>query len=68
MKAQITLRSGALIVVDIEELTTIMDKVGGGVAKLSWVNPEVWSAKLHTIVLPEIAAIVILDEPDGGGR
>lgn len=60
MKAQITLRSGIQLVVDVEELTTERRALTKDLAKMNWVTPAGWLAKLHTIELEQILAIVLL--------
>lgn len=62
MRAQITLRSGAQIEVDVTELTTGRSPVSNGLNSLKWTTPEQWARKLHTIEMGEIAAIVMLQD------
>lgn len=69
MKAQITLKSGAQITFDTDNLTTGRDRVHGNLCSLKWETPDNWTEKLFMIELDEIAAIVLLDggpNPDGG--
>lgn len=68
MKAQITLKSGAQVVVDINPdadvpLRTTRDRFTGNLTEMIWATPATWSAGLHTIDLGEVAAVVILRDP-----
>lgn len=65
MKAQIIFKSGATVEVDIDEITTGRTPITNKLTSLNWKTPADWTAKLHTVDLSEIAAIVIRDEPNG---
>lgn len=62
MRAQITLRSGVQIEVDVTELTTGRHRFTRDLVSLDWTTPQGWTRKLHTIELSEIAAIVMIQE------
>lgn len=63
MIAQITLRSGAQIEVDVEDLTTGRSPITKELTSLQCTTPEGWTRKLHTIAVGEIAAIVMIQDP-----
>jgi hypothetical protein len=62
MRAQITLRGGAQIEVDITDLTTNRSPVSGGLTSLEWTTPDEWARKLHTVAVEEIVAIVVIQD------
>lgn len=70
MRAQITLKSGAQIEVEVEALDSERNRLTNELTRLGWTTPAEWTRKLHSITLSEIAAIVMLreqgewDEPD----
>ncbi|WP_020525860.1 hypothetical protein [Catelliglobosispora koreensis] len=71
MKAQITLRSGAQIEAEVEDLTTTRNRLTNELTGLEWTSVDCWQRKLHTIEVSEIVAIVLIREPaeatvDGG--
>jgi hypothetical protein len=59
MRAHITFKSGAKIVVDVEELTTERSGLTNELTRLNWVTPNGWTNKLHSITLSEIVAVVM---------
>lgn len=64
MKMQITFKSGAQIVADAGELTTGRDPLTGELTRMNWTTPDSWTAKLHTISLAEVAAVVMLRDTE----
>lgn len=64
MRAQITLKSGAQIEVDVTELSTTRDKYSAELTHMEWATPDGWRRKLHTIAIDEIVAIVLIEEPE----
>lgn len=64
MKAQITFKSGAQITVDIDAIETSRHRVTGKLTEMQWVTPDGWTAKLHTVDIEEIVAIVALKDPE----
>ena len=64
MRAQITLKSGAQIEFDVEDLTSGRTPLTGALVKLQWVTPADWSRKLHFIEMDQVAAIVMLQDKD----
>lgn len=63
MRMQITFKSGAQIEVDVEEFSTGRSSVTDKLVKLHWTTPADCTAKLHTIDLGDIAAVVALYPP-----
>ncbi len=63
MRIQITLKSGAQIEADVDGVKTARDPVTLELTKLEWETPGGWTAKLHTIKLDEVAAIVAVRSP-----
>jgi hypothetical protein len=59
-RVQITLKSGAQIEFDCDELTTGRNQLTNHLSSMNWSTPADWSKKLHLIELEEIAAIVVL--------
>lgn len=58
---QITFKSGAQVTVDVTgDLNT--QKRDGALVKMEWESPGDWHAKLHTVCLSEIVAVVLLDD------
>lgn len=67
MRVQITLKSGAQIVVDVTEIILTPQELGedGGArsftyVKAQWKHAQQWSARLVGVVPQEIAAVVHL--------
>ena len=60
MRAQITLKSGAQIEVDVEKIETVRNSATNELTKLTWTTPDEYSAKLLSITLDQIVAVVIL--------
>ena len=60
MKAKIILKSGAAFEVDVEDFETGRNPHTRALTSMSWETPDDWTAKLHTIELGEIAAIVVI--------
>ncbi len=67
MKAQITMRSGAQVVVDVDMIKTSSDSIEGGLRLLQWETPTDWTAKLLKVDLAEVVAVVCLRESDEAG-
>lgn len=68
MKAEITFKSGAQILVDVTEFSTEKHRATREITAMSWTTPESWTRKLHTLALSEIVAIVaVADEPEPNG-
>ena len=63
MRIQITLKSGAQIEVEVEEFISERNAITGALNRLKWETPRGWTAKLHTVEMSEIAAIVALRAP-----
>lgn len=69
MKVQITLRSGAQLLVDMDDLEADKSIKTQQITRMWWTTPEGMAAELHTINLDQIDAIVAFREaPDKGGR
>lgn len=60
MQAQITLKSGSQITVDIDKIGAGRRNITKELAELSWETPEDWTSKLFHLDIDEIAAIVVL--------
>lgn len=59
MRMQITFTSGAQIVVDTDEFTSLRSRLdGSSLNGLNWTSPPDWTAKLHWLRLSEVVAIV----------
>ena len=63
MRMQITFKSGAQIEVDVEEFTTGRSPLNNELVKLNWTTPADAAAKLHTIEIDDIVAVVALRPP-----
>jgi hypothetical protein len=61
MKIEITFKSGAQVVADVESFETSMN-FAGGFNKLSWITPAGWTRKLVRVDMDEVAAIVAIFE------
>jgi hypothetical protein len=59
---QLTFRSGAQILVDVDEFTTGTSKVNGALRSLRWRTPADWTRKLDTVNLGEVVAVVAVRE------
>lgn len=66
MKAQITLKSGAAITVDVTRISVKRSPVDDSLVGIEWDTPDDRTAGLLYIDIEQIAAIVILREPKGG--
>ena len=64
MRAQITLRSGAQIEVDVVNLETTKNPGTQKITGMKWETPPNSTAKLHTVNLDEIVAIVVLQNTE----
>ena len=62
MKMRVFLKSGADFTVDVEEFTTKRNQMSGELTSMNWTTPENWKAKLHTLQLEEVAAVVVLSK------
>lgn len=63
MRMQITFKSGAQITVDVDEFSTGRSPATNELTRFGWTTPDAWTARLHTITLSEVAAIVAI-RPD----
>jgi len=65
MKMQITFKSGAQVVVDVERFETQKGPISAELVSLKWTTPAGWTSKLHYLGgdLSDIQAIVAIDEP-----
>jgi hypothetical protein len=61
MKMQITFKSGAQIVVDVETFSTGRSQLTNELTSLNWTTPPSWTAKLHTVTLAEVVAVVAIE-------
>ncbi len=59
MKMQITMKSGAQIIVDIKDLSIRKNGLGD-LTRLEWTTPAEFSAKLVHLQLDQVAAVVRL--------
>jgi hypothetical protein len=64
MRMQITFKSGAQIEVDAGEWTTARNQFTNELTRMDWTTPDAWTAKLHTIDLSQVAAVVALRTPE----
>jgi hypothetical protein len=64
VRMQITFKGGAQVEVDAGEWTTARNQITGELTKMDWTTPGGWTAKLHTINLGEVVAIVALRTPE----
>lgn len=62
MKAEITFRSGAQVMIDCSEFKTSRNKLTGELVQFDWTTPRQHDRKLHTIELSEIVCIIAVDE------
>lgn len=60
MKIQITLKSGAQIHADVEDLTTGRNALTNALQSLKWTTPADWLSKLYTVEVDDISAIVLI--------
>lgn len=65
MKMQVTFRSGAQIEVDVVKFSTGRNPLTDDLEKLTWTTPNEWTAKLQTVDLSEVVAVVALRETEG---
>jgi hypothetical protein len=68
MKVQVVFKGGGQVIFEADEFTTTKNALGE-FTKFEWKTPGDWTAKLHSINLAEIVAVVALrerEEPDHG--
>ena len=64
MKALIVFKSGAQVEFDVTELSTGRHPLTNELNHLRWVTPDNYGRMLQTVTLSEIAAVVIIADPD----
>ena len=64
MKAQITFKGGAQILIDVKEITLIRQNFTNEVVRITWTDHPRGKYKLMSLMVDEVAAIVTWEVED----